>query len=89
MAPLVRSYSYGMRIFLYGAGYDVLHRTVMPKVNDLHSRGLKDPAHDVNGYIVSIEQGGCRYDANFFGRIKMLFQAESGFYPMCNLIIIQ
>jgi hypothetical protein len=45
-----------MGIFLDGAIYDFLNGAIVAKVNDLHAGGLKDPAHDVDGYIMSVEQ---------------------------------
>jgi hypothetical protein len=37
----------------------------MPQVNDLGALALQNAAHDIDGCIVPVEQGGCRYDPYF------------------------
>jgi hypothetical protein len=37
-------------------------------MDDLATGGLDDATHDVDGSIVSVEQGGCCYNANFMLR---------------------
>jgi hypothetical protein len=57
-------------IFFNGTFHDLGHTAVMPQVNDLGALALQNAAHDIDGCIVPIEQGGCRYDPYFMFRCK-------------------
>ena len=71
MSSLVGSEGNGIRVFLYRAVDYFAHRPIVPEVNDLHPGGLNDPAHDVNGRIVTIKKGGRgNYTDMIFGLIR-------------------
>jgi hypothetical protein len=73
---------YSMCVFLDGRVHHFLHTAVVAQVNYLHTRSLDDPAHDVDGGIVPIEQAGGCYNAHFvFGLIgfRCLMAGQVGF----------
>ena len=47
-----------MGIFLYGAIHNILGGTVVAEMDHLGSSGLNQASHDIDGSIMSIEQGG-------------------------------
>ena len=56
VTALVRGDADALRVFLQGGIDDLLHRTVMAKVNHLGTSRLQNAAHDVDRRIVAIEQ---------------------------------
>jgi hypothetical protein len=50
-------------IFLYGAINNILGGAVVTKMNHFGSSGLNQASHDIDGGIVSIEQGGGSNDS--------------------------
>ncbi len=63
MATLVGSNGNSLGIFLYGTIYNFEHGSVMTQMNHFCTAGLHHPPHDVNSCIMTIKQGGCRYDS--------------------------
>ena len=58
VAALVGTDGDGLYIFLDGGGDDLLDGAVMAQVNDLGARALENPAHDVDGGVMAVEQTG-------------------------------
>ena len=48
-------------IFLDGSTHYIQHATVMAQVNHLATLRLDQAAHDIDGSIMTIEQGSCRH----------------------------
>ena len=65
VSALVGCDGYPMGILFNGAFHDVSHGPVMTQVNDFGPLGLQDPAHDVDGGIMSVKETGSRYDPDF------------------------
>ena len=61
---LIGGHGDGLGVFLDRAVHHLVHRPVVPEVDDLTTRTLQDAAHDVDGGIVAVEEGGCRDDAD-------------------------
>ena len=69
MAALVRRDGDAVRVFLQGAGDDLLDRTVVPEVDHFASGGLQDAAHDVDRRVVAVEQARGRDEAHLVHRL--------------------
>ncbi len=48
----------GVGVFLDGRAHDVQHAAVVAQVNDFRALRLDQPAHDVDGGVVAVEQRG-------------------------------
>lgn len=59
----------GLRIFLDGAVHNFGHRAVVAQVNHFCTAALQDAPHDVDGSVVSVEQGSCGYNADVVFRL--------------------
>jgi hypothetical protein len=55
-------------IFFDSTFNDVCNTSVMTKMNDLGTFGLQDPAHDIDGRIMPVEQTGGGYNSDFIDR---------------------
>ena len=64
MPTLVTGDGNRLHIFLNSAVHNFLYRTVVAQVNYLYPRRLNNTAHDIDGSVVAVEQGGSRNDAN-------------------------
>ena len=64
MTALVRSDGDALGVLLDGAVHDVAHRHVVAQVDHLGAAALQDAAHDVDGRVVAVEEGGGGYDAD-------------------------
>jgi hypothetical protein len=58
VATLVGSEGDPLDIFGDGAAHDLGHRPVMTEMDHLGPGGLEQPAHNVDGGVVAVEQGG-------------------------------
>jgi len=56
VAAVVRAHGDTVRILLDRGADDVGHAAVVPEVDHLGAMGLQDPANDVDGRVVSVEQ---------------------------------
>jgi hypothetical protein len=65
MTALIGTNGNALDILLKSGGNNVVHRAVMPKVDDLGATCLENAAHDVDSGIVAIEQAGRGDEANF------------------------
>jgi hypothetical protein len=63
VTALVRRDRHGIRVLLDHGGHDLVHRAVVAQVDDLAALLLEQAAHDVDGRVVPIEQGGGGHDA--------------------------
>ena len=71
VAALVAGNGNGLGIFLNGAVHDFLHRAVVAQVDNLRAAALNNAAHDVDGGVVPIKEGGGRDDPDVvFGFIR-------------------
>ncbi|GAA2856990.1 hypothetical protein GCM10020220_052790 [Nonomuraea rubra] len=68
MAALVGADRHTLDVLLDGRGDDLVHRTVVPEVDDLGPLGLEDAPHDVDRRVVPVEQGCCGHEAYWVGR---------------------
>ncbi len=50
----------GLNVFFDGRFRYFVYTSVMTEVNYLNSLGLKDPPHNIDGSIMSVEQGSSR-----------------------------
>jgi hypothetical protein len=50
---------------LNGGVHYFFYTSIMAQMDDLASRSLNNPAHDVDRRVVSVEQTGCSDNANF------------------------
>src|SRR5687768_17271864 len=69
MPPPVGSDGNTMNIFLNGTFYYFPYTSVMAQMNDLRTFALQDAPHDIDGGVMSIEQGGSGNDS-YFGSIR-------------------
>ena len=79
MTALVRADGNAVRVFLQRGIDDFGDRAVVPQVNDFDPLGLENPAHDVDGCIVTIEQTGGGHEPEMYvGLCTDFCQAGSG-----------
>lgn len=69
VSTLVAGNGDGLRIFLDGAVHNFGHRAVVAQVNHFGTAALQDAPHDVDGSVVSVEQGCCGYNADVVFRL--------------------
>ncbi len=70
MSALVRCESDRLHIFFDGRFGNFVYTSIVAEVNHFNSFGLQDPAHDIDGSVMPIEEGGRRNDAKtLFGVI--------------------
>ena len=62
MPTLVRGDRDRLNVFFYGCLGNFMYTPVMTQVDYLNTLGLQYPSHDIDGSIVSIEQGSCCYN---------------------------
>ncbi len=67
VTALVGGQRYRVCVFLNGAIDDVFGGPVVTEMNHLRASGLNQPAHDVDGRVVAVEQGGGGDDAHRTG----------------------
>jgi hypothetical protein len=60
VSALVAAYPDGLRVFLNSRFNDFRDSSIMAEVNYLSACPLKDPSHDVDGRVVTVEKGSCR-----------------------------
>ena len=58
MPTLVGGNGNALHVFLNGCVDNFAHRAIVSQVDDFGTRALQDAAHDVDGSIVAIEEGG-------------------------------
>src|SRR5690606_13511254 len=58
VAALVGRQGDGVGVLLQGRAHHVLDAAVVAEVDDLRALGLDQPAHDVDGRVVPVEQAG-------------------------------
>src|SRR5690606_21827983 len=63
MASLIGGNGNSLYIFLNGAIDNFLHLSVMGKMDNFTAGGLYDPPHDIDGGIMSVKEGACRYNS--------------------------
>ena len=70
MSSLVRGDGNALHIFLDGGIHNLLHRAVVPHVDDFGAGALQNTAHDVDGRVVAIKQRSSGNEADFvFGLV--------------------
>jgi hypothetical protein len=75
---LVRRDRDAVRILLQRAIDDLLHRAVVPEMDDLAARRLQDPPHDVDRRVVAVEQARRRDEADLVDRLEDLWLVRGG-----------
>jgi hypothetical protein len=76
VSTLIRGDANGMRIFLDGTIHNLIHRPVMPQVDNFCPGILEHPAHDVDGHIMTVKKGCSRNDPDLvFGFILFVQNA--------------
>jgi len=78
MSALVAGQGDALRILLDGAVDDLAHRTVVAQVDDFGPGRLQQPAHDVDGGVVPVEQGRGRHQAHVVDGTVRLDAGSSG-----------
>ncbi len=68
VASLVRADGDALGVLLDGRRHDLVHRTVVSEMDHLGPLGLQQPAHDVDGGIVAVEQAGGGHETDRAGR---------------------
>ena len=58
VAALVGADGHGLNVFGHHGGGHLVDRTVVAEVDDLGPLTLEEPAHDVDGRVVAVEEGG-------------------------------
>ena len=58
MAALVGADGDALRVFLQRRRDNLVHRAVVPEVDDLRAHVLQDAPHDVDGGVMPVEQAG-------------------------------
>src|ERR1051325_7001914 len=81
MPALVAGKRNSISIFLYSTIYNLLYAAIMAQMYYFGTCRLNDTAHNINGSIVSIEQGRCSHNANMV--LRLIFP---GFLHLLNRI---
>ncbi len=68
MPALVGADGNALHILLQGGRHHLIDRAVVPKVDHLGSHALQQPAHDVDGGVVAVEQAGGGDEAHLVAR---------------------
>ncbi len=69
VATLIGGDGDGVGILLDGRLHDVEPGPVVPEMDDLGSRGLEDPAEDVDRGVMTVEQGRRRHESDLVAQI--------------------
>ena len=64
VAALVGADGDAVDVLLDGGGDDLVHRAVVTEVDDLGALALQQPAHDVDGGVVAVEETGGRHETD-------------------------
>jgi hypothetical protein len=75
---LVGRDGHGVRIFVQAGPGDLLDRAVVAQVHHLRAEALEDPAHDVDGGVVTVEERGRGDDANAARRLSGAARGRRG-----------
>jgi hypothetical protein len=78
VAALVRADGDAVGVLLDGGVDDVLHRAVVPEVDDLGALGLQHAAHDVDAGVVAVEQAGRGDEAEKWQRARIVARKRPG-----------
>ena len=68
---LVRTDGNSLDVFLNRCIYDLCHAAVMAQMNYFCTGSLQEPADNIDGSVMAIEQAGGRYKANTVGRVGL------------------
>lgn len=95
VATLVAGHSNGLGIFLYGGIDHLFNAPVVAQVDHFTTCSLYDPAHDIDGRIMAIEEAGSGNDTHLvLGLVghrslvaaKVLLSVFSGIAVVCSLM---
>ena len=64
VAPLVGADGHPLDVLLDGRGHHLVDGAVVAQVHHLGALGLEQPAHDVDGGVVAVEQAGGGHEPN-------------------------
>ena len=78
VAALVGGDGNALNIFLQGGIDNFLHRAVMTEMDNFHSGGLENAAHDVDGGIVAVKERGRGNKTNFVSGLVQRFLTGRG-----------
>jgi len=62
VAALVRAHRDALDVLLERSGDHLVHRAVVPEVDDLGALSLQDPPHDVDRGVVPVEEARGRHE---------------------------
>ena len=85
VAALVGGHGDALHVLLERRRDDVFHGAVVAQVDHLGAARLQDAAHDVDGGVVAVEQGGGRDEADLvLGLVdgELVADAEIGHFPL-------
>ena len=56
-----------MCVFIHGCRYDLVNAPIMADMDHLAAVSDKQPANNIDACVMSVEQTGCRYEAQLSG----------------------